>query len=309
MRVFENSVSFYRKTFKRVRPLHLALHRGLTGLLIPALERAKGFQTVPDDPFWFRLELLTGRHEAETRAQLQHLVQPGMVALDIGAHVGYYARLLAGLVGDAGRVIAFEPHPRTHQVLARNLAGRDNVTLKALALSDERGTAELYDYLMMSASGSLHYDEAMRDLQRAQRHEDDIAPRIDGDFTMETFTVTTVPGDELLAELGLERVDFIKMDIEGAEIQALRGLRGTIARSPGLKLIMEYNPQALQAFGHDPAEALREVRAMGFASVHSLEPDGTLRELSVDANAFDALTARLMAHMGVVNLLLVREDI
>ena len=69
---------------------------------MPALERRYDFKTIPEDPFWFRLELLTGQHEAETAQLLRRLVKPGMIALDVGAHVGYYTRLLSRLTG-AGR--------------------------------------------------------------------------------------------------------------------------------------------------------------------------------------------------------------
>ena len=118
MRFFNSSLSLYRKTVKRLRPAHIAMHRLMDRLLMPALERRYDFKTIPEDPFWFRLELLTGRHELETANLLRRLVRPGMIALDVGAHVGYYTRLLARLTGAGGRVIAFEPHPRTQQVLA-----------------------------------------------------------------------------------------------------------------------------------------------------------------------------------------------
>ena len=96
------------------------------------------------------------------------------------------------------------------------------------------------------------------------------------------------------------------MDIEGAEINALRGLRQTIGRSPHLKLVMEYNPAALKAFGHEPEAALREVQALGFVQVHVIEAGGTLTDLTGMGTAVSALTQQLIEHMGVVNLLLSR---
>ena len=93
------------------------MHRFMDRALIAWLERRHNFQTIAEDPFWFRLELLTGRHEIETSRQLQRLVQPGMIALEVGAHIGYHTRLLSRLTGPSGQVIAFEPHPRTNQML------------------------------------------------------------------------------------------------------------------------------------------------------------------------------------------------
>ncbi|HRL12551.1 MAG TPA: FkbM family methyltransferase [Aggregatilineales bacterium] len=304
MSVLDTGVNLYRKTFKRVRIVHVAAHRLMTHGVIPLLERVTGLRTMPDDPLWFRFELLLKRHEPETVAQIQRLVKPGMNVLDIGAHVGYYARMLGTLTGDGGRVYAFEPHPRTYKMLCANIAALNNVTPVNAAVAEQEGTAELFDYLMMSASGSLHFDESMRDLQKAQLGSGDIAPRIEHDFPVEKFTVRTLALDDFLAEKGVTHIDFIKMDIEGAEIGALRGLRRTIAQSPGLQLIMEYNPQALKAFGHDPAAAFDEVLALGFTRAQIVHEDGTLSDVQRDALA--ALTGQLMQNMGVVNVLLTR---
>ncbi|MBN1287223.1 MAG: FkbM family methyltransferase [Anaerolineae bacterium] len=305
---FDASLDLYRKTIKRIRPLHLAVHRLMTHGVIPALERLKGFQTIPDDPFWFRLNLVTGRHEFETVQVVERLLRPGMTVLDIGAHAGYYARRCAEWVGPGGRVFAFEPHPRTFEVLRRNVARLGNVTPVRAAVAEREGVAELYDYLIMSASGSLHYDRDLLELQKARVGDADIAPRIRTDFPVETFTVRTVKVDGYLAGQGVARVDVVKMDIEGAEMHALRGMPATIAGSPGLALVMEYNPKALKAFGFEPEAALAETLGMGFARVQAIEPGGRLVDLTHDAAAVAQLTARLLDDMGVMNLLFTRES-
>ena len=305
MRVLDTSLWLYRKTVKRIRPAHSALHRLLGSLLIPGLERASDLQTIAEDPFWFRLELLTRQHESETRALLRRLVKPGMVALDVGAHVGYYTRLLGTLPGAEGRVLALEPHPLTHQVLQRNTRKLPNVTALQLAAAETEGSAELFDYLMMSASGSLQYDEALAHQQQAQMGAGDVAPRREAGFEMRRYAVRTVALDDCLRELGVPRVDLVKMDIEGAELAALRGMRATIAASPGLALVMEYNPGALAAFGHEPAAALDEVLGLGFTRMQAIEAGGALRDWG-DAGLVARETARLAGSMGVVNLLLTK---
>ncbi len=308
MSITELGVNLYRKTLKRIRPAHRATHWLMGHGVIPLLEKSSGFATMPDDPFWFRLELLTQRHERETMAVLDRLLRPSAIMLDVGAHVGYYARRYAPVVGGDGRVFAFEPHPRTFATLRRNVQPFAQVTPVQVALAEVGGTAVLHDYLIMSASGSLHYDEAMVALQQAHVHEGDVAPRIGQEFRPQTFTVQTIPGDDFLAEQGVSRVDVIKMDIEGAEIGALRGLRQTITRSPGLKLVMEYNPAALKAFGHEPAAALAEVCALGFQQVQAIEANGELTDLTGRETAVAQLTTQLMEHMGVVNLLFSRDE-
>jgi len=298
-------LSLYRRTLKRFRPAHALVHWLMKHTLIPILEARNGFKTMPDDPFWFRLELLTGRHESETVSQIKRLVKPNMTVLDIGGHVGYYTRLLTGLVGDGGRVVAFEPHPRNHAMLKQNVGNHPSVTLLQVALADKEGTAELHDYLMMSASGSLHYDESIRDVQLSTLSDQDIAPRMKG-FKPQTFTVRTAPVDALLEELGIMSVDVVKMDIEGAEMGALRGMRRTIARSVRLSLVMEYNPLGLQAFEKDAVNALSEVLAMGFDRLYIIEADSSLTDITQNITAQQTLTAQLAQNMGVVNLLFQR---
>lgn len=305
--VLQIGVELYRKTFKRIRGFHRAMHWLSTTLLFPILEGIQGFHTMPDDPFWFRLELLTGRHEPETAMQLRRLIKPGMTVLDIGAHVGYYTRMASDIVGEKGRVIAFEPNPHNHAMLKRNAGNRSNVTLMQVALAEEEGTAELYDYLMMSASGSLHYDETLREVQLSTTQRDvDFAPRLDSDFQPKTYTVRTASIDSLMQDVDVSQVDVIKMDIEGAEMGALRGMKQTIANSPELALVMEFNPLGLKAFDNVPHESLQEVLEMGFSSLFVIEADGSLIDYTNQSEQLQQLTEQLMSDMSVVNLLLTR---
>jgi len=301
--VLEPTLKLYRKTLKRIPSAHRAVHWLLSHSLIPALEGVRSFQTMADDPFWFRLELLTQAHEKETRQVARRLLRPGMVALDVGAHVGYYARLFSQAVGAQGRVLACEPHPRNFQALQHNLRACPNVEALPLAVGEARGSAQLHDYLMMSASGSLNYDERLVQTQQAGVHVGDLAPRLKG-FQPQVYTVPVVPLDELLEERSLQQVDFIKMDIEGAELGALRGLRRTLVRSPQVALIMEYNPLGLQAFGTDPLAALDEIAGLGLRRWQIIEAGGVLRPLAPNSPDLARLTQDLIAQMGVVNLLL-----
>lgn len=304
--VFNTGLNLYRRTLKRFRPAHRAIHWLLSHTALPLLEFLTDFKTMPDDPFWFRLELLLRQHESETTQHLKRLVKPGMVVLDVGAHVGFYARMSAQLVGETGCVVAFEPHPRNYGYLIQNIGKRANITALQVAVAEQEGTAELYDYLMMSASGSLHYDETLRDVQKANIHTGDVAPRIHRDFPVEKFTVRTAAIDDCLAEIGLHSADVVKMDIEGAEMGALRGMRRVIQNSPRLALIMEYNPLGLKAFDVNPLTVVPDVLAMGFDRVEAIENDGSLTDYTQDGSGFARLSQRLTQNMGVINLLFTR---
>jgi FkbM family methyltransferase len=258
---------------------------------------------MPDDPMWFRLELVTRRHEKKTLHVVEQRLRPGMTMLDIGAHVGYYAVAAARLVGERGRVLAFEPNPRIFTMLQRNVANYPAVQPLQMAVSDSTGTAELFDYLVLSGSASLHYDAELLEREQANIQKDAIAPRLGQQFAAQKYSVETARLDDVLADKGIETVDFIKMDIEGAEIHALRGMSETIARSPRLQMIMEFNPQALKAFEHAAAAALREVLALGFARVEVIQEDGSLAPLSTNDNSIEQLAEQLLHNGGNVNLL------
>lgn len=295
-------LNFYRKTLKHIKPLHRAGHYLLNRLYLSRLEKAKDFVTIQDDPFWFRYELLTGKHEAETVAVMKGLLSPGMTVLDIGAHAGYYSCLFAQLLEGEGKVFAFEPHPETYQILKKNVGKYPVVVPVQAAVSDQEGTAELYDYLMMSASGSLHYDESVAAVQKAQVSQYDLAPRLDDSFVRKEFSVHTISLDDFLPAQDVTTVDFIKMDIEGAELTALRGMRQLIANSPELRMIMEYNPQALKTVVARPEDAVTEVMAYGFTSASALQSDGAEIDLKA-SEVLTELTDSLMEKMGVVNIL------
>lgn len=303
MWIEELGLRLYRQTLKRIHPAHIAIHWGMTQLIIPLLEKIKQFKTIPDDPFWFRLELLRGKHEPETTQLLDLLIKPGMIVLDIGAHVGYYSRRFVKKVGQNGRILSFEPHPKTYQTLQENVAPFPNILTFPVALSDHEGKAELHDYLVMSASGSLNYDPGMANMQKANQSKQDVAPRLEGGFKAQSFVVDTKRVDDCLALINITEVDVVKMDIEGAEIGALRGMEQIIQNSPTLALVMEYNPQALHGFGHDPVKALYEVLQMGFNSLSAIEVDGTLTNLLADRSALEERTEKLMTNMGVLNVL------
>lgn len=302
----ELGLKLYRQTLKRLHPAHVATHWLMTHTIIPTMERVKNFKTIPDDPFWFRLELLRGTHEPETTILFNRLVKPGMTVLDIGAHVGYYSHRFAQKVGENGRIVSFEPHPRTYQTLQQNIRPFKNITTFQVALAEKSGKAELHDYLVMSASGSLNYDPSIENLQKSTQSNHDFAPRLGENFKAKTYIVDTRTVDDCLAELNIDQVDIVKMDIEGAELGALRGMSQTIANSPNMALVMEYNPQALRGFGHNPVSALFEVMEMGFTSLQAIESDGSLTDLAIDKALLEQKTQALMVDMGVLNVLLKR---
>jgi len=171
--------------------------------------------------------------------ELQHLdrlVSAGDVFLDVGSNIGLYALRAAGLVGSVGRVVAVEPSVAAQSALSRNLALNPAlaVTVVRKAISDSEGVVQLFH-----TSGGY-------DPQAFSLLSDGTAS---GSETVQTTTI-----DGIVAELGLARVDCIKLDVEGVEERAILGASETIARfSPTFILEMNGGPQNRDGLHENPA--------------------------------------------------------
>jgi FkbM family methyltransferase len=166
------------------------------------------------------------QYEEPVRAAMRAGLAPGDVCVDVGANIGVMTFLAASIVGSEGRVIALEPNPGNVQLLYRGLLlnGFANVQVLPLAASDRRAVFSL------SGRSNTHLVEPR-------------GPSGGGSFAQ------SVTLDEVAADL--PRVDFVKMDIEGHEPQALRGSVRLIARHHPT-LLVEFNPRCLKTQDEDP---------------------------------------------------------
>lgn len=159
---------------------------------------------------WRRLR----KGEKELRL-LGNLVDPGRVTLDIGANKGVYSYELSKL---SREVLAFEPNPKMYQILSRSVP--DNVKTFEIALSNSSGTADLI--LPVQRSGRFSNQGAT--LQ---------GKKLDGDKEYSVWPVA----QKTLDSLDCRDVAFIKMDVEGFELEVLEGARETLARERPVMLI------------------------------------------------------------------------
>ena len=174
-------------------------------------------------------------------AAFRAAVQPGHIALDVGANVGAYALLLGQWVGPAGRVFAFEPAPDVHAALARHILLNELegvVQPVASALSDRETDAPL---VLSGTSGESRL----------------AVPGDTGD--VRSVPLTTI--DRFCAREGLTP-DFIKIDVEGWELAVLRGARHTIrSRGDRLALFVELHPSIWPQIGVTRDDLLAELDA------------------------------------------------
>lgn len=191
--------------------------------------------------------LRSGYYEPGEVSLVQKLLEPGMTFLDIGAHVGQYTLVGSERVGAAGEVHAFEPDPETFRWLCSNVERNDlgNVTTNQLALTAEPGTLQLFE-------------SAVNDVGSTSLRE----PR---QFTGRVHDVACVPLDDYLRSHGIERVDLIKMDVEGAEISVLQGAKRILSAPDVPILIVEFEEARQRAFGFSCAALADELGKYGYA--------------------------------------------
>jgi len=172
-------------------------------------------------------------------------IKPGDICLDVGAHVGIYALLLARWSAPNGHVFAFEPNPATRAVLESNLSRNpegERVTMIAQGISDHAGDATFYG---AGIEGFSRLGAPNRD--RRETHRSFVVP------------LTTI--DRFCARYWL-RPDWILIDIEGYEVAALRGALRTLAIGT-TKFIVEFHPSLWGESGtsrHEFIRLLEELR-------------------------------------------------
>jgi FkbM family methyltransferase len=236
--------------------------RGQTRLTSLLARRFKALQAVPVSiadcpPLYVDLRDGLGHHllrgdpwnlapwESEEQDVMRRVVRPGDTVFDVGANMGLHSVLLARLVGPNGRLDAFEPNAEMHQALGRTFSGLANASLHPVALSNEStDSARLFhpgDHLKVSlADWTAAFGVESRRL---------------------TCAVQTI--DNLLEQRQLSPPDFIKCDVEGAELRVFQGAQKVLDRRRAPIILFEANVHTAAGFGlgvSSVKEFLQELR-------------------------------------------------
>ena len=176
---------------------------------------------------------IAGWYEQQEVNFLKRVLKPGMVFFDIGANMGFYSLISAKQVGPSGQVHSFEPNPRMFEELKYNvnLNSLDNVNLNQLALGDEPGTVQLSLY----ERGKEVYGSLSQNVYPGAN--------IIGYDDVEMETV-----DNYIKKPGIEKVDIIKIDVEGAEFLVFKGAKALLSNSNGPVILFEMSQSLLEGF-------------------------------------------------------------
>lgn len=173
------------------------------------------------------------------------LIKKNMNVIDVGANIGLYTGLFSRLVGPAGKVISIEPDPDNFAaLLAAAEANRwANVELHACALHDKQGSLYLARDPCNSGNHVLSESPQMR----------------------VTANLKEVKGRRLDELVGCQKVDFIKIDVQGWELLVLKGAQNIIASGAPLQLLVELWPAGLRRSGNTPENLFKFLRDHGFS--------------------------------------------
>jgi FkbM family methyltransferase len=218
--------------------------------------------------------------EPDVRAVIKARVRQGDAAVDVGANIGLHALTLASIVGPSGSLTCFEPAPHIALALERSLRLNgfgDRAAVHRAAVADRSGQIRFHRAHHASVSSLFPLTDAM---------------------TAEEIQVPVTTLDDAFP-MG-SRVDFIKMDVEGAEPNIWRGMSRIVSENPELEIVLEWSSSHFRRSGWDPAAFMGEIGAAGFKPHLIIGRKGAqlTRPLSEDAGTLEG-----------ANLLLTRKDL
>lgn len=214
-----------------------------------SLEDGRLFQFNPEKSAgWLYSVPFTGTFEQKETEYVRQAIKRDWVCIDIGACFGWYSVLFSQLAGEAGQVHAFEPVPDNRECLLANLKlnGLSNVKVNPFALGESESTTKIY-VPVDGVSGSLKAHAKLKDCKVID------------------INVSTL--DQYVIDNGLDRIDFIKADIEGAEFLMLKGAESAL-RKYRPTLMLEVQAHSTRLFGYEPKNLFEWLKNIGYRAYY-----------------------------------------
>lgn len=206
-----------------------------------------GFDTQLDISDWVQRNVYIGSYEPGETATIRSMLRPGMTFSDVGANIGYFSLLASSRVGANGRVIAVEPTPALADHLRRTIERNNiqNIELQQCGLSESDGDGAIY---------------------LPPEHLHNNTPSMLGEAEGTRVAVQLRSLDGLLDSLGVGRVDFMKMDVEGFEAKVIAGASESLSRKRIRAILIEFNDYWLREAGSSPQELHETICSFGYQS-------------------------------------------
>ncbi len=185
-------------------------------------------------------------------ALLKKHIHKNDVVLDIGANIGFYAVILSDIVGSKGQVHCFEPDSQNFHHLIKNTLIYQNIILNNKAVGSKTEKIKIY------TSKNLNVDH--------RTYKPDV---YDKEIEIDAISISDYLNQNL-------KVDFIKMDIQGFEMQAIKGMQSILEKNQNIKLISEFWPYGLKKAGSSVSEYFNFLISNGF-NCYLLEKNSLLK--------------------------------
>ena len=202
---------------------------------------------------------LHGCREPECTRILKEELSSGMKVIDIGANIGYYALIEASIVGDTGKVYAFEPELKNFTLLRKNVELNHfskRIELYNLAVGDKSGET----FLELSDHSNLHRIAKSESTSNSNK-----------------VKITSTTLDDFLEG---KYADFIRMDVEGFKCKIIEGMKKILDREDPLKLFIEVHPTLIKDYEGDAEVLLRNLSDANF-NVNYLIKKGSMPSASI----------------------------
>ncbi len=192
----------------------------------------------------------TGKYEVKVTDYFRKTIKPGMTVMDIGANIGYYTLLFSNLVGPNGKVFAFEADPINFSFLKKSVEMNkiNNIEIVQKAVSDRAGNISLFvgnNYTGASGGHSIVVDNTSG--------------------SGESINVEAISIDSYFENKSNKKIDFIKIDIEGAEPLAIKGMTEMINLNHRLGMLTEILPYALEHSSNGYSNYLKMLSDLNFS--------------------------------------------
>ena len=214
---------------------------------------------------------MSGRYNYEILEPkiFEKYLKNSMTVLDLGANIGYYTMLAASKVGPKGRIFAFEPFPDNASLIRASIKENCfyNVVVVEAAVSDHDGSSTFYlspYYISEHSLFDYHYSSGFHTSKKS--------------INVKVLTIDNYLGNNV----GNIKADFIKMDIEGSETRALKGMKRTLVENKHLILMTEFWPNGFANDKSDPHDFLETLQQMQFKIYHIDQFEQKVYPISVD---------------------------